>query len=529
MMRDVEETSTQPLVEQNDLRSFGSLLRRQGVTIVLCGVVTAATTLGVSLLQAEQFQASARILYTDPGTTAGSIGAGDPARAIDTFTRLATTEDILQPVAKSLGFATADEVRADVTITGASNANLLDVSAIAGTAKGSAALANAVATSLIRWRSVNRDEQFKARITFLKQQLNALAGTTSPSQVAAASDLRTQLTEAEAQLSVPNPELTLVSPAAAPAAPFSPRPVRNALIGLIAGLLLGFAVGALRDRLDRKLHGTDDIEQVYPWPLLGVVPAVAGQGREAALADFGGMSNLADAYRNIRTNLSLLTRAGDGPRVWAISSAMPAEGKSATTANLAGALASTGLRVLAISADLHSPGLHEYFGIVDRSAPGLVEVLRGDETPEQAVNGFPVLGGRLGNGGRIDVIANARVFSDPAILFQSAAMGDLLASARKRYDAIVIDAPPLLYTAEASLLARLADGLILVARLELLTRHQAERAKRVLETMQLAPVGVIATGMTTTDAGYGAGYEYRQRPKEEASPRAEARATVRRA
>ena len=528
MMNCVDETSTQPFVEQNDLRSFGSLLRRQSVTIILCGVVTAAATLGVSLMQAEQYRATARVLYTDPGT-AGSIGAGDPARAIDTFTRLATTDDILKPVAKSLSFTTVDELRADVTITGAANANLLDVSAVSLTANGSAALANAVAASLIRWRRENRAEQFQARITFLKQQLNALAGTSSPSQVAAASDLRTQLTEAQAQLSVPNPELTLVSPAATPSAPFSPKPVRNAFIGLIAGLLLGFAVGALRDRLDRKLHGTDDIEQIYPWPLLGVVPAIPGQGREVALADFGSMSNLADSYRNIRTNLSLLTRTGDGPSVWAISSAMPAEGKSAASANLAGALASTGLRVLAISADLHSPGLHLYFGVTDRSASGLVEVLRGDATLEQAANGFPVVGGRLGNDGRIDVIANWRVFSDPALLFQSAAMADLLASARKQYDAIVIDAPPLLYAAEASLLARLADGLILVARLELLTRHQAERAKRVLETMQLGPVGVIATGMTTTEAGYGAGYEYRQRPKEDATPRSETRAPARRA
>jgi Mrp family chromosome partitioning ATPase len=109
-------------------------------------------------------------------------------------------------------------------------------------------------------------------------------------------------------------------------------------------------------------------------------------------------------------------------------------------------------------------------------------------------------------------------------------MADLLILARERYDAIVIDAPPLLYTAEASLLAQLADGLILVARLELLTRHQAERARKVLETMHLAPLGVIATGQKAPESGYGAGYEYRQLPREDSSgARSPAAAAPRRA
>ncbi len=525
--------SNQPLSEQSDLRGFGSLLRRQMSVILLCGLVTAGATLAISLTQAKQYRAAARILYTDPGSTAGDIGGGDPLRAVDTFTRLATTEAILSPVATSLRLGSTDKVRASVSVTASANANLLEVAAVSGTARGSAALANAVVSSLIEWRTANRNAQLEARIAFLNEQLDAFAGKTSPSEVAAASSVRAQLVESTAQLRAPSPELTLVSRAVPPETAFSPKPVRNAIVGLIAGLLLGFLIGALRDRLDRKLHSTEDIEQVYPWPLLGVVPAVGGsQDPDAQLADFAGMSHLADAYRNIRTNVSLLSRNGGNQKVWVISSAMPSEGKSAATANLAGALAATGMRVLAISADLHSPGLHRYFGALGRRRFGLVEVLAGNVRADEAAIRVPGLSGKRGNGGRVDVIANDRVFPDPAILFESPPMADLLASTRESYDAIVIDAPPLLYTAEASLLARLADSLILVARLELLTRNQADRARRVLETMHLAPMGVIATGKKA-EGGYGAGYEYRQQPREDAPgtrpPAAAAAAATRRA
>ena len=268
--------------------------------------------------------------------------------------------------------------------------------------------------------------------------------------------------------------------------------------------------------------------------MLGVVPAVGGnQDRDSQLADFTGMSHLADAYRNIRTNASLLSRRSGNEKVWVISSAMPSEGKSAATANLAGALAATGMHVLAISADLHSPGLHRYFGALGEHRSGLIDVLAGRVRVDQAATRIAVVSGKRGNGGRVDILANNQVFPDPAILFESAPMAEMLASARDRYDAIVIDAPPLLYTAEASLLARLADSLILVARLELLTRNQAERARRVLETMQLAPMGVIAVGQKAAEAGYGAGYEYRQLRKEDPpgarSPAAAAAAATRRA
>lgn len=467
--------------------------------------MTAALSFGLSLAQADKFQSTARILYTDPGAAAGAIGGGDPERAIDTFVRLATTDDVLAPVAPSVGLSSSDEVREGVNVTATANANILNVSAVEASADEAAELANAVASALITWRSDNRQRQLTARIDSLAQQLTALAGKTSPSEAAAASDLRTQLAEARAQREAPDPELTLVNPAAPPDVAFSPMPFRNAIIGLIAGLFLGLGLGALRARFDRRLHKLDEVEHVYPWPVLGLVPAVPGNGRRNSnLVDFTKISALADAYRNIRTNLGLLSIDLADRKVWAISSAMPGEGKSAATANLANAFASGGMRVLAISADLHAPGLHEYYGLKGLTRPGLIEVLAGEVKIADAAR--PVSSsGTAALRGRVDLLANERVFSDPAILLQSSAMVDLLTTARRSYDAVVIDAPPLLHTAEASLLGRLTDGLILVARLNHITEHEAQRATRILETMQVQPVGVIVSGVSGDANAYGYG------------------------
>ena len=93
------------------------------------------------------------------------------------------------------------------------------------------------------------------------------------------------------------------------------------------------------------------------------------RSRAKMLADFSGNSMLADAYRTIRTNLALLQISSDEPTVVVVTSATSEEGKSAVAANLAHGLSVMGKNVLAVSADLHNPSLHEYFALVNGSRP----------------------------------------------------------------------------------------------------------------------------------------------------------------
>ena len=225
--------------------------------------------------------------------------------------------------------------------------------------------------------------------------------------------------------------------------------------------------------------------------MIGMVPFVRGrQSRSTMLADFSRPGELADAYRTVRTNLALFRVKGSGATIVVVTSAVSEEGKSAIAANVAHALSVMGNRVLAVSADLHNPSLHEYFDRPQtetvlrsaRPAPiarlrgGLVQVLSEEIPLAEAVRILPLTSAERMAGGSLELLADRSTFFDPAVLFSSGAMRSFLQEVRSQYDIIVFDTPPLLANADASLLAQEADILVLAARLDHVTKNQARRA-----------------------------------------------------
>jgi Mrp family chromosome partitioning ATPase/capsular polysaccharide biosynthesis protein len=560
------EATENRIDEGSDLRAFLALFRRHAVLIGVVTILTGAVTYAVTRQEAPTYSSTATLLYTEPANE-----ATDPARAVSTFVGEATSSTVLAPVAQKHHPMSVADLRAALSVTGDPNSDLITVSADSGSAIGAASLANDVARRMIAYTTAGEKTALLAQIASLRHQLGTFAGRTDPSSQAAASDLRLQLAQTRAELSSASSSLSRLSPASVPSAPSSPHPTRDAGIALLAGLVLALMLAAVRDRLDRRMREIEDIEAVYHAPTLGVVPFARGRrktSRSVQVADFSGRGPLADAYRTIRTNLTLMQMHDDGPSVIVISSATAEEGKSAVTANLARALSVTGRRVLAVSADLHNPALHEYFpSSYDRSdlaytdddplrgrtlddptlneyfeagygwkdkggdgkpesrkprkagslegrwagrsrARGLVPVLAGDIGLDQAVQVIPLSAEEGERGGSLHLLADELVFFDPAALLSSDSMRLFLKQASEEYDAIVLDTPPLLANADATVLAQSADIVVLVARIDHLTRNQARRAFRVLASMRLSPSGIIVTGEVEEKVyGYGYGSE----------------------
>jgi succinoglycan biosynthesis transport protein ExoP len=519
------ETTERHDLRVTDLRGFLDSLKRNALLIAAVAIGVAAAAYVISTLQLEQYKASTTLLFS-PGV--GDTD-GDPGRSIDTLVQLAGSNRVLTPVAKAQRDG-ADALRQAIRVTGDANADILTITATARVPERAKTLANSVANSLIAYQNEKRERLIRANIQVLRRQLDLLERRGVPASDAVVQDLRAQLTAANAELLVDDPDLSIITPAEVPSAAFTPQPKRNAAIGLIVGLLLGLVLASLRERLDRRIRSVDEIETLYGAPTLGLVPFAERGDRSQQLADFIGASPLADAYRTIRTNLSLVRLAGDHS-VIVVSSAAPQEGKSAVTANLALALAMADRKVLAISADVHSPALHEYFARYFRerlaraeipgpmrngvtpllsSNPGIVEVLAGDVPFEHAVRRVGT-GGGLSGAGRLDMLASDRTFFDPAVLYQSDAMKQFLKRVRDAYDVVLIDAPPFIATADAALLAKNADVVLLVARVNHLTRNQARRALRMMHATDVTPAGIVITGEFETDIAYGTGY-YTARP-----------------
>ena len=349
----------------------------------------------------------------------------------------------------------------------------------------------------------------RAQVAILQRQARELIARGAKADQTVIAALQGQLAEARAQLQNPTSDLSLVQAATAPGRPYTPHPVRNLAIGLLSGLLLGIFATFLRERMGRRLYGIEEAEQIYGRPSLGVVPhvsAAARGDRHAAIGNYSSASTLAEAYRTIRANLALFRINESSLKTVVISSAVPNEGKSAVTANLAAALASSGRNVLAISADLRSPSLHEYFTSSRGELSGLLEVLSGDTILEKAARTI-VLDGDMTSktGGRLSLLANNRIFFDPVVLFQSIAMANLLKEARARFDIVLFDAPPILTNADTFVLAQKTDALLIVTRLDQITRDQARKAARALQTAEITPLGLIVTGVRNRDEAYGYG------------------------
>jgi capsular exopolysaccharide synthesis family protein len=308
------------------------------------------------------------------------------------------------------------------------------------------------------------------------------------------------------------------------------------LIGALAGLLLGIVVASVRGRLDQRLRTVEQVEEAYGVDALGAVPIVreALFRRAAGLGDFVGLSPIAEAYRTIRTNLSLRQVATPDVRVILITSALPGEGKSAVAANLGAALASAGQRVLAVSGDVRSPALHEYFaehaGDTGRGttpewlpagggARGLVDVLAGDVPVAEAIRRIQ-LPSTARWSGELMLLANDRAFVDASILYESRAMQHLLAWARDHFDAVVIDAPALLAGSESPILLRKADAVVLVGRLGRLDRAAVRRARQQLDSAGVTPAGVVVIGGSWT----GEPFEARTHRRPGSRPSARGRA-----
>jgi capsular exopolysaccharide synthesis family protein len=346
-----------------------------------------------------------------------------------------------------------------------------------------------------------------ARINAIKTQIRKLTPAPNGDAAAQVRSLRDQLSLSVSDRAVANGDFVVGDPARLPTGAFQPQPKRNAVLGAVAGLLIGIAAAFGRARLNRRLNTVADVESAYGMQAIGAIPPPGFHELDRAghiVGDFESSSPLVEAFRSTRATLSLYSVGNGKPVVIAVTSANGGEGKTTVVANLAMAMATSGKRVLAISADLRKPSLHGYFPGSSRA--GLLDVLSGRLHLRDAT-GWVSLNGSSATGGRLGMLASDARFRDPARLFESTDIGLVLDQARLEYDIVLIDCPPLLQTPEASIIAGIADGSLIVGRAGGLTRDDAQHALERLSTAKASPLGVIVSNARERRSSYGYGNE----------------------
>ena len=290
--------------------------------------------------------------------------------------------------------------------------------------------------------------------------------------------------------------VTTVTPAVVPEAPVWPRTKLNLASGLVAGLALGLGFSLLQEMLDTRIWKVRQIRFITQAPILGEIAYDQLTPQRPLFVQSEPTSPRSEAFRSLRTNLQFLDVEG-GPRAFAVTSAIPGEGKTTTTANLAVAMAQFGLRTLVIDADLRDPTLSTVFGI--EGAVGLTDVLIGNVALGDALQTLGIE--------NLTILPAGRIPPNPSELLGSKVMLDLLRSLEQNYDAVLIDTPPLLPVTDAALLSAQVRGAIVIIAAGRTRTGQLQGAIESLNKVGARVAGLVFTMLPAKDMAYG-GYGY---------------------
>ena len=261
--------------------------------------------------------------------------------------------------------------------------------------------------------------------------------------------------------------------------------------GAMMGVLFGMAIAFLLDLKDNTIKTTQEVEDMFAYPLHGVVPDLNLAGSEQ-LQLTGSPTNLEqgqvsmmplkEAYQNIQINLKLLD-AEAKKKVIAITSSVPQEGKSSVTANLGVARAQCGQRILLIDADMRRPTQHHIWEIPNKV--GLSSVLA------KEVDWFDSIQNVMPN---LDVLTSGPVPDHPIALLDSPSLQSFIDSVCDRYDQIIFDTPPIIGIADTKIIGKLVDGFLFVVRPGVADYSSATAAKKMLDSTGQKVLGVVVNG-----------------------------------
>jgi capsular exopolysaccharide synthesis family protein len=281
-----------------------------------------------------------------------------------------------------------------------------------------------------------------------------------------------------------------------------------------------------REFMDDTVHTREDIEKATGGlSVIGMIPRIQfhgalangnGNGRrngrftrvpsdglghleERLVTGRDPRNPVSEAYRSLRTNLTFVT-PDHPPKTLVMTSAMPQEGKSTTSANLAVTLCQMGLKVLLVDTDLRRGVLHALFKVPRE--PGLSNILAGQATLAESIRRVD-----LGENGTLNLISTGVLPPNPSELLSSHRMTKLIDELGEAYDTVILDCPPLNVVTDAAIVGARVDGVIVVARASTTEKGALAFATDLLRRVRAPVVGTVLNDLDhRRDSRYSRGY-----------------------
>lgn len=288
--------------------------------------------------------------------------------------------------------------------------------------------------------------------------------------------------------------VAIVDPGQIPLSPSSPNLIRNLLLALFLGGVVGVGLAFAFEQIDETISKPSDV-QTLGFPLLGTIPKSDNVDPRGELGD--PKSPLVEAYLSTQTSLAFTTDHGI-PKSLTVTSTRPAEGKSTTAYALAQSLARTGRTVVLVDADMRSPSLHSMFEVSNER--GLSNYLAGIDDLAGMV--------RTGFASGVALLPAGPSPPNAAELLVGDRISQAIRELSERFDHVILDAPPVMGLADTPLIASRVEGVIFVVESHETPSSLARVAVGRLRDAQARVLGVLLTKFESKRAHYGYGYDY---------------------
>ncbi|MDN5977822.1 polysaccharide biosynthesis tyrosine autokinase [Acidipropionibacterium jensenii] len=446
------------------LRDFLKLTRRRLGTILVCTLLGAVAAAGLLLVTPTTYsaQATAYVRVAMPQTSDGSNDSGSYAAAaqlasqkVKAFVSVFTSQSVAESVIKELKLDTTPAELADrVSASNAANSLTIVVTATGDSPGQARKIADAV-------------------VTQSAAQVKSLEGANSPVQV------------------------VMMAPASLSEITTTPSPAKYLGIGILAGLLIGYAIAFARQHFDTRLRTVDDITDRFRDPVLAVLPQSKGIARTDADSNEDFQS--AESLRKLRTNLRY-ANVDHQAKVILVTSPLQGDGKSSVAASLAKVMAIAGDDVILVDTDLRRPSFAGTFAL--HGPLGLLQVLVGSTKPENALRRTKIDG--------LSILPAFDTPPNPSELLSSARMAELVQQLSQDH-VVILDAPPVLPVTDAVVLSHLADSIVVVVSAGRTRAEQLEHAIASIERGEGKISGIVLNRASSTklsrlrygDAEYG--------------------------
>jgi tyrosine-protein kinase Etk/Wzc len=280
----------------------------------------------------------------------------------------------------------------------------------------------------------------------------------------------------------------------------SPKGSRNKMIAIVLGLLIPLALLVILEFLNEKILEPKDVEKATKVPLYGTIGHNEGMS-DIPVAD-NSKSAIAESFRALRTNLQYVLRS-EGQKVICISSTISSEGKTFCAVNLASIIAQSNKKTLLMSLDLRKPKIHRIFNM--ENDKGLSTYLIGRTTYEESIHQTNI--------NNLFIATAGPVPPNPAELLETPLMDSFIQKAKKDFDFIILDTPPLAIVTDAYVLSRFANAFLFVVRQNYSSKAVLQLVDELHFKRGLSNVGIVINDVKISNYygrkyGYSYGYSY---------------------